>query len=250
MSQKEIVERARIFANRPTPAAWVRLVGEAGILSAPAAEPEAIGPYLKRVGTSKPQLPAHIKRSAEFLQAAFSDIAHQRQTVTQVEAWEQTARRLTPTPSRTIHTKPVHVREAIQWAAPLEVLDLPGGDASGNWCLVTVDAEALLATILCWLLNPDLKFGLHECGRSQQCEIERFHYRNRKFCDPICMRQVNKSTNSERSRKRRVIAKITSLLKPHFPVKANEMARAVYKPGTSAEQLAAIARANTSRSSR
>jgi hypothetical protein len=211
----------------------------------PAVEPEAIGSYLERVeradvDPADPPLPDYIKRTATSLHAALSDIAHERQTHAQMVVWEKTARRLNPNLSRAIEGKGMH--EAIQWAAPLEVLDLalPNVDV-GDWRFVTVDDEALFATVFCWLLNPELKFyGLHECGRGESCDRERFYFRNRKFCCTEHMKQLNKATNSERSKKRRVIERAAGLLKSRFPSTAKKHVRSVYEPGLSAERLAEL----------
>jgi hypothetical protein len=221
LSPREIVERAIRLANRPAYAKWLRLLGASAVFaSAEAPEPE------------------HVRRAVEWFQAALSDIAHERQTHEQIEAWRQRAKGLEPSLDYTIEGQ--HVRTTILWRAPQEVSEfkLPGMGPDWAFVIGTENAEALLASVLMWLLDPEQPFApLHECGRGQQCERERFFFRNRKYCCTEHTQQVNQSTNTERSKDRRARDKAIEQLKPRFPKSARDLVWAVKARGLSAEDL-------------
>jgi hypothetical protein len=233
LSPREIVGRSLQFANHPSRTSWLKLFGEDAVSSHGA--PELVGGR-------------DVSRAAEWFQAALSDIAHDRQTREQLEAWLQTAKGVVPVPDYTIEGR--HVRTTIQWRAPRQAFETTqqvfGVELSidPDWVsgFLTGNPDALLATALMWLLDPDKSFpDVHECGRGPQCELERFFLRNRRYCCPEHTRQMNRSTNSERSRDRRERNKALELLKKRFPATAPDLVRAVKAPGLSAEQLFALA---------
>jgi hypothetical protein len=183
---------------------------------------------------------------AEWFQAALSDIAHGRQTHEQIGAWLQKAQEVVPGVDYTIAGR--HVRTTILWRAPREVFEaLPSSDPE-RVLFVTENLDALLATVLMWLLDREQPFtGLHECGRGEQCELERFYFRNRRYCCIEHTKQVNRASNTQRSRDRRERDKAIELLKPKFPRSARELVLAVKKPGMTSEQLIERAQAEAAR---
>jgi hypothetical protein len=229
LSQSEVIERACRWANHPTQTNRDRLFGVTASVS-PAA---------------KVLWDTASRDAARWFQDALSAIAHGRQTREQVEAWRQKAQGVEP--SVTYAPEGRYVRSALLWRAPREVLEeLP---SPGEGLFVTENLDALLATVLLWLLDRDrpLRPALHECGRGEQCERERFFFRNRKYCSSKHTLQVNRATNKERSRDRRERNKAIELLKPQFPRRARALVWAVKARGLSAEQLVERAHAEAAR---